>query len=54
MVLDPNTHQGTLMRYEYPTKILCMRTAANIAKSFDWNKVPDCKKQEKVVKGQHT
>jgi hypothetical protein len=54
MVLDPDTHQGTLMRYEYPTQTLCITSATNIAKGFEWKKAPNCKKQEKLIRGQNT
>ena len=54
MVLNPETHQGTLIRHEYPTQMKCIHAAVNIAKGFSWKKAPDCKKKKKLVKGQDT
>ena len=54
MVLNPNTHQGTLVRHEYDTQIKCIHAAVSIAKGFNWKSSPDCKQQEKLVKGQNT
>ncbi len=54
MILNPDTHQGSLIRHEYPTQTLCIKSAANVAKAFEWEKAPNCKKQEVYRKGQDT